>query len=60
MKNVILEVKGDKLVLTIDLKSQTERSASGKSLVIASTQGNKSLPSPNAEIFVGLNVYKKA
>ncbi len=54
MKNVKHEVKGDKLILTVDLKAKTSPSASGKTQVIATTQGNQQL-APN--IHVGLNVY---
>lgn len=58
MENCVIEVKGDKLVLTVDLKKNLGTSASGKSIVIGSTQGNQPVPG-HEEIKVGLNVYKK-
>ncbi len=58
MKNVKASVKGSILTLTIDLSEKGEASASGKSIVIASTKGNvelKDAPGVN----VGVNVYSK-
>lgn len=47
---------GDILTLTIDLSQTFGRSASGKSTIVASTQGNKAI---DADTFVGVNVYRK-
>ena len=58
MENVTIEVKGDKLVLTVDLKKNIGTSTSGKSTVIGSTQGNQPVPG-HEDIKVGINVYKK-
>lgn len=58
MENVTLEVKGTKLVATIDLNKNLGASKSGKTTVIGSTQGNVSVPG-HEEIKVGINVYKK-
>ena len=58
MENVIMEVKGDKLILTVDLTKNLGKSKSGKSTVIGSTQGNQPIKG-KADTFVGLNVYKK-
>jgi len=58
MQNVEVRVEGDKLILTVNLKASPTRSASGKSLVIGSTQGNVSAPSPHSEVKIGLNVYR--
>ena len=58
MKNVTMTRDGNKLIITVDLSAPTTESSSGKSLVIASTEGNQScLGDP--EIKVGVNVYKK-
>ncbi len=57
MKNVEIEVKGDRLVITVDLKKEFGRSKSGKSVIIASSDGNVSIPE-RPEIKLGLNVYK--
>lgn len=57
MKNVDLSVSGDTLVIKVNLKAPTTTSASGKSEVIASTEGNVSIPG-HPEIKLGLNCYK--
>jgi hypothetical protein len=56
--NVSLEVKGDILTITVDISKEFGPSKSGKTTVIASTLGNVSLPAPNGEVKIGLNVYK--
>jgi hypothetical protein len=58
MKNVEMQVKDGKLLITIDLSKQFGRSTTGKSVIIASTEGNASVPG-NADVKIGLNVYKK-
>ena len=58
MTNVSMKVTGDKLVITVDLTKDAGPSKSGKSIVIASTQGNKQVKGHEGT-FVGLNVYKK-
>lgn len=57
MKNVNMKVDGDILVITVDLSKDFGPSNSGKSLVIATTEGNQSVLDSDAKI--GLNVYKK-
>lgn len=56
MKNTQFEVKGNKLIITVDLKADKTPSKTGKSLVIGSTEGNVSVPGFD-DIKVGLNVY---
>ncbi len=58
MTNVKMTVQGSKLVIEIDLTKEFGPSASGKSITVASTQGNKPVASPHGDIRVGLNVYK--
>lgn len=60
MQNVSTEVKGTKLVITVDLGVKGSPSASGKTTVIGSTRGNARITGPNGDVFVGLNVYKYA
>jgi hypothetical protein len=55
--NIEVEFVGDKMVLTIDLKADAAPSGSGKTLIIASSRGNKKV---NDEVFIGLNVYRYA
>lgn len=56
MKNIDMKVKGDILTITVNLKERFGTSASGKSICVASTEGNQAVP--NAEnIKIGINVY---
>ena len=63
MKNVDMRVVRNgknKLIIEVDLDQEFGKSSSGKTTIIASTEGNVSLPDPAFEhIKVGLNVYKK-
>lgn len=59
MKNVEATVKGRTLTITVDLDAPRSLSASGKSHVISSTEGNVSVPG-FPEIKLGLNVYTAA
>lgn len=57
MKNIKMSVKDDVLTIRVKLNAKTSKSASGKSLIIATTQGNK--PVDGAEgVIMGLNIYK--
>ena len=58
MKNVDMKVEGDKLTITVDLSKRFGKSGSGKSIIIASSEGNQALPGKEA-IKIGLNVYTK-
>lgn len=58
MKNVKLDVKNDILTVTIDLSKRLGLSKSGKTVVIASTEGNIPIPG-HEEIKLGINVYTK-
>jgi hypothetical protein len=57
MKNVELSVENDILTITVDLSKEFGPSKSGKTIIVASTQGNKTVP--GREEKVGLNVYKQ-
>ena len=56
MKNVVYTVKGDKLHIEVDLAQNQGPSKSGKTIIIASTEGNQ--PIGKDDIKIGLNVYK--
>ncbi len=58
MKNIEMTLNGDKLVITVDLTKDFGPSKSGKSITIASTEGNISLPEHD-DIKIGLNIYRK-
>ena len=57
MKNVEMKVEGTTLTITVDLSKEFGPSSSGKTTIIATTEGNVSLPGRDEKI--GLNVYKK-
>lgn len=59
MKNVETKIEGTKLTVTMDLTKDFGRSASGKTTIIASTEGNQKIATPNGEVTLGLNLYKK-
>ncbi len=56
------ELKNGKLFIEIDTNTPPVRSASGKSLVVASTQGNltTSVLVDGKPLTIGLNAYIKA
>lgn len=58
MKNVEMKVDENILTIKVDLTKEFGPSASGKTIIIASTEGNISIPEKDA-IKIGLNVYRK-
>jgi len=56
MKNVEMTVVGNILTIKVDLTKDFGPSSSKKSIIIASIEGNVSIP--NREEKVGLNVYR--
>jgi len=58
MKNVEMKTEGDILTIKVDLTKEFGPSSSGKTIIIASTEGNVAIEG-HEEIKVGLNVYKK-
>jgi hypothetical protein len=59
MQNVQMTVKGDELTIKCSLSQNLGPSKSGKSLGIASTGGNVSIPN-HPEVKLGLNLYRPA
>jgi hypothetical protein len=57
MKNVEMKVEGNILTIKVDLSKEFGPSSSGKTIIVASTEGNISIPDRDEK--VGLNVYKK-
>jgi len=55
--NVVMKVDGDKLTITVDLSKDFGPSKSGKTIVIASTLGNKEVKGHEGTM-IGLNIYK--
>ena len=58
MKNCDMKVTGNVLTITVDISKDFGKSSSGKSIIIASTEGNVSIPEKD-DIKIGLNIYKK-
>ena len=58
MENIKIELKGDILHIEIDLSKEFGESKSGKSIVVASTRGNKRIQDyEKKQIMLGLNCY---
>jgi hypothetical protein len=57
MVNVKAQIEGKELVIRVDLTQDFGPSSSGKSIVVASTRGNVSVPG-HEEVKMGLNVYR--
>jgi hypothetical protein len=57
MKNVEMNVEGTILTIRVDLSKEFGPSSTGKTLIIASTEGNVTIP--NRQEKIGLNVYRK-
>lgn len=58
MKNVEMSVVDNILTIKVDLAKEFGPSSSGKTIIIASTEGNISIPDFEDKK-VGLNVYRK-
>lgn len=56
MKNVEMSVEGDVLVIRVDLTRDFGPSSSGKTTIVASTEGNVIVE--GRDVRVGLNVYR--
>jgi len=54
MKNVETKIEGTKLIITVDLSKTFGPSKSGKTIIVASTEGNIKV----GDATLGLNVYK--
>lgn len=58
MKNVEMKIDHGKLMITVDLATELGPSASGKSVIIATTAGSVDVPGA-PDVKIGLNVYRK-
>ena len=56
MKNIEMTVEGETLIIKIDLSKDFGPSKSGKTIIVASTEGNVSVLERDEKI--GLNVYR--
>jgi len=57
MKNADVKVEGNKLTITVDLSKNQGPSNSGKTIIIATSSGNK--PIEGTDAIMGLNIYTK-
>ena len=57
MKNVEMSVEGDILTIKIDLAKSFGPSSTGKTTIVATTEGNVTLPGRSEKM--GLNVYRR-
>lgn len=57
MQNVKMTREGDELVIRVDLNTRLGDSKSGKTIMVATTEGNVKVPG-GGEIKLGLNVYE--
>ena len=57
MKNVEMTLAGNILTITVDLTKEFGPSSSGKTIIVASTEGNIAVPERDEKI--GLNVYRR-
>lgn len=58
MKNIEMTIEGEILTVKIDLSKNYGPSKTGKSIVVASSEGNVNVPEREEKI--GINVYRKA
>lgn len=58
MKNCEMKLDGTILTITVDISKEFGKSASGKSIIISSTEGSVSIPEKE-DIKIGLNIYRK-
>lgn len=56
MKNIELTVEGETLIIKVDLSKDFGPSKSGKTIIVASTEGNVTIPERDERI--GLNIYR--
>lgn len=59
MENVQIKTDGTKLVITIDSSVDLGPSSSGKTRLVASTQGNKAINVGGRNLYLGVNAYTK-
>ena len=56
MKSVNMILTGSILTITVDISQEFGKSSSGKTIIIASTEGNAPVEG-KPEVMVGLNIY---
>ena len=60
MRNVNTKVNGSILTITVDLDAPTQPSSTGKTQIIATSEGNQKVAEvQGTAVYLGLNVYRK-
>lgn len=54
-----ITVNGTVMTIEVDLAEKGEPSKSGKTDVISSTRGNRTIKTETGDVVVGLNVYRR-
>lgn len=54
-----ITVKGQTMTIEVDLAAEGEPSKSGKTTVLSSTRGNRTVKTESGDVVVGLNVYRR-
>ena len=57
MQNINMKVTGTTLTITVDISKRLGKSKSGKTTLIASSEGN--VPVPGTDVVAGINLYTK-
>lgn len=57
MRNIDYKVTGNKLTIVIDISKRLGESKSGKSEVVATSEGNQKID--GTDVVIGLNAYVK-
>ena len=58
-KNIKTSIEGNILTITVDISKSFGPSASGKNIIIASSEGNVSVDDTD-DVKMGINIYRKA
>jgi hypothetical protein len=58
MKNIEMTLVGNILTLKVDISKDFGPSSSGKTIIVASTEGNQQIVE-GSNIRIGLNIFKK-
>lgn len=59
MKNVEAVRKGDKLIIEVDLTKEFGDSNTGKTIIVASSEGGQKVDGTDGAVSYSLNVYRK-
>jgi hypothetical protein len=59
MQNIKVTTKGNLLVIEIDATTDLGASKSGKTRMVASTQGNQKITVAGRDIYLGINAYTR-